>query len=44
MTNGDWRTVVWKSGNIEGCISGDITLEEAKQMVDSITAVRTTAE
>ena len=39
MTNGDWRTVVWKSGNIEGCISGDITLEEAKQMVDSITAV-----
>ncbi|WP_294522847.1 DUF4367 domain-containing protein [uncultured Pseudoflavonifractor sp.] len=38
MTNGDWRTVAWKSGNIEGSISGSFTLEEAKQMVDSITA------
>lgn len=38
MTNGDWRTVAWKSGSIEGSISGSFTLEEAKQMVDSITA------
>ena len=39
MTNGDWRTVAWKSGNIEGSISGSFTLEEAKRMVDSIAAV-----
>ena len=38
MTNGAWRTVAWKSGSIEGSISGSFTLEEAKQMVDSITA------
>lgn len=38
MTNGDWRTVAWKSGNIEGSISGSFTLEEAKRMVDSIAA------
>ena len=38
MTNGDSRTVAWKSGSIEGSISGSFTLEEAKQMVDSITA------
>lgn len=39
MTNGEWRTVAWKSGNMEGSISGSFTLDEAKQMVDSITAV-----
>lgn len=38
MTNGQWRTVAWKSGSMEGSISGSFTLEEAKRMVDSITA------
>ena len=36
MTNNDRRSVAWKSGLMEGMISGPITTEEAKQIIDSM--------
>ena len=36
MTNGEFRNIVWKQGDLEGSIGGPITLDEAKQIVDSI--------
>lgn len=36
MTNNEFRNIVWKYEDLEGSIGGPFTLEEAKQIVDSI--------
>lgn len=36
MTNLDNRVIVWRNGNIEGSITGDFSLVEAKQIINSI--------
>ncbi len=36
LTNGEFRNIVWKDGDLEGSIGGPISLEEAKQIVDSL--------
>lgn len=36
MSNGDHRSVAWKTGLLEGMISGPITAEEARQIIDSM--------
>lgn len=36
MANLDNRVIVWRNGNIEGSITGDFSLVEAKQIINSI--------
>ena len=36
MENMGRRTAAWQNGNTENAIQGDLTVEELKQMIDSI--------
>ena len=36
MGNTETLSAMWINGNVEGCLQGELTLEELRQMIDSI--------